>query len=132
MVDRFNCLRHYTVISSYYDNRHVCYFRTACTHRCKRSMPRCIKEGNLFTVYLYLVGTDMLCNTACLASRYFRVTDGIKQCCFTMVNVPHDCNNRWTLFQFIFIYFRLFEVCFKVCNIHTYFFFYLYPVVSTD
>ncbi len=130
MVNCFNCLRHNTVISCYNENCYIGNFRTAGTHSCERSVSRSIKESNLFAVFFNLISSDMLSDSACFSRSYFRVADGVKQCCFTMVNVSHDCYNRWTFHQLgIFIFS---EVYFKIGCINQYLFFYFNTVFTCN
>ena len=105
MVDRFDCLRHNTVIGSYYQDSDICYLCTTHTHCCERFVTGCIQESDGFAIDLYCVSTDMLCDTACFAFCYVRMTDRIQQGCFTMVNVAHYYNYGRSFFQFGFVFF---------------------------
>ena len=51
----------------------------------------------------------MLRDTTCFTCRNTRVTKGIQEGCFTMVNVSHDGYNWWTLNQFIFVKIAIFD-----------------------
>ena len=103
MVNCFTCLWHHTIICSNNDNSDICNRCTTCSHRCKCFVTRCIQECNLSIINRYLVGTNCLCNTTSFTSCYLRLTNRIQKCCFTMVNMSHDCNNRWTFFKKIWI-----------------------------
>ena len=94
MVDRFHCLRHHTVISGNYQDRNICSIGTAHTHGSKRLMARCVKEGDLLIIDGNHVGTDVLCDTACLSVCHMGVSDTVQKRCFTMVNVAHNADYR--------------------------------------
>ena len=64
MVNSFNCLWHYTIICSYNKNSNICSLSTTHSHSCKCFMTRSIKECNKITIYIYLVSTYLLCDSA--------------------------------------------------------------------
>ncbi len=66
-------------------------------------MTRSIKEAeNSARIRRHLIRTDVLRNTASFASDNFRTTDRIKKRCFTVVNVAHDRDDRWTALKVFF------------------------------
>ena len=103
MVDRFDRLRHNTVISRNDQDSDIRHRGTAGPHRSKGRVSRRIQESNLLAAFLDLVSTDVLSNTTCFACCYARVTQGIQEGCFTMVNVSHDGDNWRTLYQGILV-----------------------------
>ena len=116
MVNRFNCLRHDSIICCYDKNRNICDRSTARPHRGESGMPWCIKEGNFLTIFFNLVSTNMLCNPTCFTCSNTRITQGIQKCCFPMVNVSHDGHNWRTLYQgiwikIIIIHKETFDIC---------------------
>ena len=78
MVDGFNRLGHYTVISCYYEDCDIRCVRTSHTHCGKGLMSGCIKERDLTSVYVYNISPDGLCDSSCLTLNNLRVSDGIK------------------------------------------------------
>ena len=78
MVNGLLGLRHYTVIGSDNDNNQIGNLGTPGTHCGKGLMSRCIQEGNPLSLYIYLIGTDMLGNTTKLAFCNMCLTDGIQ------------------------------------------------------
>ena len=66
MCDRFFCLRHNTVICRNNDNNDISCLCTTGTHLCKCFMARSIDKGDFLSVLLYLICTNMLCDSACL------------------------------------------------------------------
>ncbi|MOA38191.1 hypothetical protein D3C78_1598450 [compost metagenome] len=128
MVNSLNRLRHDTVISCYHDNRNISKLCTTSTHCCKCFVTWSIQECNLFTVNFNLIRTDMLSNTSSFSTSNIRRTNSIKQCCLTMVNVTHDCNNWRTLHQISLVihFFNRFEAIVLNWNLH----FNLYTEVS--
>ena len=109
MVNGFNRLRHNPVIRCYDQDGNIGNRCTTCPHRGEGRVSRCIQEGNLLAIFNDLVGTDMLSDTTCFTCRNTRVTKGIQEGCFTMVNVSHDGYNWWTLNQFIFVKITIFD-----------------------
>ena len=103
VVDSFNRLRHNTVISRYDQDSDIRHRGTTGPHRSKGRVSRRIQESNLLAAFLDLVSTDVLSNTTCFTCCYARVTQGIQEGCFTMVNVSHDGYNWRTLYQGILV-----------------------------
>ena len=121
VADGLYCLRHYTVISSYYEYRYICDLRASRTHGRECFVTRCIKEDDLLAVDLDLGSTDVLCDTAGLACSNISITDSIEERCLTMVYVAHYSDNRRTRLEFALcilmcIDARLFELRFFLCN----------------
>src|SRR5699024_2460027 len=77
MVDRFNCLRHDTVVGSYNQYGNIRDLCSARAHACKRSVTWCIKKCDFLSLQFDLIGTNMLCNTTCFSIGHFCVTDRI-------------------------------------------------------
>ena len=96
MADSLYCLRHHTIISCYNQNCNICGVCTTHTHSCESFMSRCIQECDLLSANLYYRSTDMLCDTAGFSTCYICLTDCIQKRCFTMVNVPHNTDYRWS------------------------------------
>ena len=94
MVDGFDCLRHNAVVRSNYQDGNICNIGTACTHRSKCFVSRCIQEGNLLAVVGNLVSTDVLRDAACFACGNMRMPNAVQNGSLTVVNVTHDNNNR--------------------------------------
>ena len=109
MVDRLNGLRHYTIISGYYENSNIRGICTTHTHCRKCLMTRCIKESDLLAVNGNNVCTDVLCNTACFLIDHMGIPDGIQKRCLTMVNMAHDTDNRRTWNKCLFRILLLFQ-----------------------
>ncbi len=101
MVYRLNSLRHDTVISCNYKDSDIRNIGAPCTHRCECLMSRGIKEGYLLSVILYLISTDMLCDTACLSFGNVSVSYPVKDRGLTVVNVTHNNNDRASLNELI-------------------------------
>ena len=82
-------------------------------------MSRCIQECDLLALDIYHVSTDVLCDSAGLASGYVCITDSIQKRCFTMVNVTHNTDYRRSRNHIILVLFVLFE---ELCDhIHLFF-----------
>ena len=103
VVDSFNRLRHNTIISRHHQDSDIRHRGTTGPHRSKGRVSRSIQESNLLATFLDLVSTDVLSNTTCFTCSYARVTQGIQEGCFTMVNVSHDGYNWRTLYQGILV-----------------------------
>ena len=103
VIDCFNCLWHYTIISSNYKDCNICDRSTTSTHRSEGFVTWCIKECNFLTICFDLVSTNMLSDTTCFTLSHTRFAETVKQGCFTMVNVSHNCYNGWT-FNHVFFF----------------------------
>ena len=103
MVNSLYSLWHNTIISSNYQNGNICYLSTTSTHSSKCFMTWGIQEDNLLALTLYLICTDVLGNTASLMGGYRGLSNNIQQRCFTVVNMAHYGNNRWTQNQGLWI-----------------------------
>ncbi len=79
MVDGLNGLRHYAVVRSHHQNRYICGICAAHTHGGKRLVSGRIQEGNPSSLYIYSIGTNVLCNTAGLLINHICLTNGIQQ-----------------------------------------------------
>ena len=101
MVNSFNRLWHNTIISSYNKNGNISYRSAACPHTCEGCMSGCIKESNFLSTFFNLIGPNMLGNSSSFTCRYTGITQCIKQCCLTMVDMPHNRYNGRT-FNHIF------------------------------
>ena len=120
MVDRLHCLRHNTIVCRHNKNGDICRISAAHTHCSKRFMSRRVKERNLFSVYFCHICTDMLCDSSGFSVDHICVTDCIKKGSLSMVNMPHNTDNRRTLFHLLFVLFILFQKFFN--DIHYFFF----------
>ena len=96
MADSFYCLRHNTIVSCNYKNSDICGVCSTHTHGSECLMSRCIKESDLLSVDINYISTDMLCDSTSLASCYVCLTDCIQKRSFTMVNVSHYTDYRWS------------------------------------
>ncbi|MND31077.1 hypothetical protein D3C80_216170 [compost metagenome] len=59
-----------------------------------------VDEGDLLTVLLDLVGTDVLGDAAGLTGHDIRLTDGVEQRGLAVVDVTHDRNDRRARYHF--------------------------------
>ena len=100
MADGLDCLRHYTIISSNYQDSYIGYLCSSCTHSRKCFVTRCIEEYDLLAVDLDLGSTDVLCDSSGFSGGNVRVTDSIEQRSLTMVYMAHYCNDRRARFEF--------------------------------
>ena len=95
VVDSLDCLRHHVVISSDDDDGDVGDLGTTGTHSGERLVTRGIKERDLLACAgLHLVCTDVLGDTASLASHHVGASDEVQQFGLTVVDVTHDGDDR--------------------------------------
>ena len=87
-------LRHNTIISSDNQNHDISTLGTACTHRGKCCVPWGIQETDHAVSGFYMVGTNVLGNTAGLALRNTRLADVVQQRGLAMVYVAHNGHDR--------------------------------------
>ena len=106
VIYSFYCLRHNAVIGCYNKNNNVSNLCTTCPHHSKGFVSRCIEEGYSTLLGFNHVSTNMLGDTTKFSGNNVCRTNSIKSFCFTVVNVSHDCYNRWTrshIFWLIFL-----------------------------
>ena len=100
MVQRFNRLRHNSVVGSDNKNCDVGNLRTTGTHCGERLVTRGVDERNCaidaVVLGVHLVGTDVLGNSASLAGLNICVTNRVEQTSLSVIDVTHDGDNRWT------------------------------------
>ena len=94
MIDRLYRLGHHAIIRCHYQNRNICGVCTTHTHGSKRLMSRCIQESNGLPVYINGISTDMLGNTASFLIGNVGLTDRIQKRGLTMVDMPHNTDDR--------------------------------------
>ena len=123
MADSLNSLWHDTIISRDNEYCNISRVCTTHTHCCECFMSRCIKESDLLSVDFNNRGTDVLCDSTCLASCYMCITNCIQKGCLTMVNMTHNADNRRSgnhcRFVFLFFFQKFFDniyFFFRFCN----------------
>jgi len=106
VVDGLNGLRHHIVIGSYNDDGDISDTGSTGTHGSKRLVTRSIQECYFAsTGHFNIIGTNVLGNTSSLTSNNVGLAYVVEQRRFTMVDVTHHGNNRWTGYQFVFAVF---------------------------
>ena len=109
MADGFHSLRHNAVVCRHNKDRDICSVSSAHTHGRKCLMPRCIQECDLLAVAGNHIGSDMLGDTACLTINDMRVTDGIQQRGFSVIDMAHHAYYRRTLHHLALVLFVLLQ-----------------------
>ena len=109
MVDGFDGLWHHPIICCYNQDGNIGNRCTTRPHRSKGRVSRCIQEGNLLTIFHDLVGTDVLGDSSRFTCCYTGITKGIQKGSLPVVNVSHDGDNWWTLYQLIWIQITIFN-----------------------
>ena len=99
MIDCLDGLRHYAVVCRNHEDRDIRNLRAACAHRRERLMSRRIEEDDLLSFADDLIGTNVLCDAACLMRTDRGIADGIEQRRFAVIDVTHDRNDWRTLLQ---------------------------------
>ena len=59
-------------------------------------MTWCVNESDFLSVFFDLIRTDVLRNATSLASNNICVTNFVEKRRLTVVNVTHDCDDRWS------------------------------------
>ena len=93
MRDTLECLRFYSLISSYYKNSNICRFRSSRTHHCKCLMSWSIQKSDFLISMLYLISSDTLSNSPSFSLCNFFFTDMIQKRGFSMIYMPHNTDN---------------------------------------
>ena len=75
-----------------------------------------VDESNFLAVFFYLIRTNVLRNSTSFASNYICRANTVEQRGFTVVNVTHNCDDRWTsLLQCLIIIVGVIEQCLQFC-----------------
>ena len=123
VADRLFRLRHHAVISSHHKNNNIGDTGTTGTHCGKRFVTGSIKESYFLIFKLNIVSTNMLSDATGLTLGHICFTNGIKQAGFTVIDVTHYRDNRWTGFKIFHLIISLFlrfdfENCLLIkCNV---------------
>ena len=99
VVDCFHGLGHDTVIPCYNEDRDVSALCAACSHCGERFVTGGIQEGDVTTVDLNTVRTDVLGNTAGFTAGNIGMADCVQNGGLTVVNVTHNADDGRTDFQ---------------------------------
>ncbi|CAB4565367.1 unannotated protein [freshwater metagenome] len=112
MIDGLNCLWHHAVIGCNHQHHNVGDLCTTHTHLGECRVTWGVDECDLLAIFYNLVCTNVLCNAACFTSNHICFTNTVQQCCFTVVNVTHHCDDWWTwLQQFFVVIIGIIEEC---------------------
>ena len=97
MANSFDSLFIDTVVSSNDKNNYICDIRPSCPHLTKSRVSRCIdKRYKLAFFSLNYIRSYMLGYSNCLSRSNFFFSNYIKQRCFSMINMTHYSNYRWS------------------------------------
>ncbi len=121
MVDGFYGLRHDTVVGCHHQNSDIRRLGATHTHGGKCLVSRSIQEGDLFSVDLYHIRSDVLGDASCLMGCDIFFPDGIQKRRFTVVNMTHNTDYRRALLHGFF----WFLILFQKFRYHIYFLFHL-------
>ena len=112
----FDGLWHNGVIGSNNDNGEVCYLCSPGTHGCKCLVSRRIEKSDKPSVIeLHTVSSNMLGYASGLTGNYIGIPYMVKQRCFSMIYVSHDCDNRRAFAQIAGLVFFLLNVILQIC-----------------
>src|SRR5580700_6132728 len=92
-----NCffgLRHHAVIGRYDQHDDVRHLGAARTHACERFVTRRIHKHDALALHVRLVGANVLRDSAGLAARHVRFTNGVQQTGFAVIHVTHYGHDR--------------------------------------
>ena len=105
VVNRFDGLLHDAIISGNNKDDDVSDFRTTHPHFGKGFVARRVNKSDDIARFAFdLIGPDMLGDATRFASGNISRTNSVKNRGFTVVNVTHDSNNRWTWLHIAFIF----------------------------
>ena len=115
MIDRFNGLRHHTVIRRHHQNGHVGCSGSTRSHGRERLVSRRIQKSNFLTFDFNLISSDVLRDSSRLAGHHIRISNGIQQSGFPMIHMTHHTHHRRTGFQigFVILLQKFFQISFK-------------------
>ena len=97
VLDRFDRLRHHTVVRRHHEDDDVGGVGAAGAHGREGRVARRVEEGDLLAgLELHLIGADVLRDAACLARHDVSLTESIKKRGLAVVDVTHDGHDRRT------------------------------------
>ena len=91
MIDRFQCLRHHTVVSGDHQNYQVGNLGSTGTHCSKRFVARGIQERYHPARSVHVIGANMLGDATRFAARDARTSNVIQQRSLAVIDMPHNC-----------------------------------------
>src|SRR6185436_20835367 len=95
MMNRFDRLRHHSIIRRHDQDDDIRNLGTTTSHGSEGFMAWRVQERHLLPAHPDRICTDMLCDPARLPFRHLRLPDGIKQGGLAMIDMAHDCYDRW-------------------------------------
>ena len=99
MINRFDRLRHHPIICCHDQDDDIGDLGATTSHGGEGFVARRVQERHLFPAYRNRVRADMLRNPTGLAFRHLRLPDGIKQRGLAVIDMAHDCHDRWPRFK---------------------------------
>ena len=118
MVDTLNSLWFHSFICCDYYDGNISKFSSSCTHYRKGLMSRSIKESYLLSVFVYLICSDLLCDSTCFSCCNLCFPYVVKYGSLTMIYMPHYAYHRCScrLFHRIIVFEQINQVSFqKTC-----------------
>ena len=79
VLNRFDSLRHDTVVRGNHEHDDVGHFRAPRPHRREGGMSRCVEKAQSALVGLYVVSADVLGDAACFRVGHLGTADVIEQ-----------------------------------------------------
>ena len=104
VINRFDRLRHNAVVGGNDQHNDVGDIRAARAHRGERGVAWSIDKRNLVAIVIDTVRADVLRDPAGFASCDARLPNRIQQTGFTMIDVPHESDNRRARLEFLFLF----------------------------
>ena len=115
VVDRLGGLGHHAVVGRHDDDGDVGDLGAAGAHGGEGLVARRVEEGDLLSVELHAVGTDVLRDTAGLALDDVGLADVVQQRGLTVVDVAHDRDDRGARYELILVVLLLVD---RLLNLH--------------
>ena len=94
VIERFECLRHDTVIGGHNQDDDVGRFSTTCTHGGERLVARGVEERQESTIEFGLIRTNVLRDATGFAGDNVGVTNLIEKFGLAMIDMTHDGDDR--------------------------------------
>jgi len=94
MVYRLPGLGHDPVVRRHHEDDDIGNLGSASPHGGERLVTRSVEEGNLASIELHVIGTDVLGNPSSFTGNDVSLADGVQKRGFAVIDVPHDGNHR--------------------------------------
>ena len=107
VVDRLHGLGHNSVVRGHHDHSDICGLSASHTHGGKGLMSGSVQEGDLFSIDLHHIGTNVLGDSSCLPGGDVGLPDRVQERGLAVVHMARDTDHRRSWHHVVLVLFRL-------------------------